>query len=63
MELARRWRGSLALKLAAAGAVPVLGDAVFWQAGQWAGVQGVFGLGLVAALAMPVRPCCGRYDN
>ena len=32
MRLSERWRGSLRLKLAAAGLVVLLGDVVFWQA-------------------------------
>ena len=61
MRLSERWRGSLRLKLAAAGLVVLLGDVVFWQAQQWAGVQGLFGLGLVAAVAI-ARPAV-RQDR
>ena len=57
--LTKRWQGSLALKVALALAVVALGDFVFWQQGQWAGVQGIFGLGLVAALAL-ARPAVRR---
>ena len=54
-----RWDGSLALKLALAGAAVALGDFVFWEQQQFAGVQGIFGLGLVAALAL-ARPAVRR---
>ena len=55
----KRWHGSLALKGVLALALVALGDYVFWQQGQWAGVQGIFGLGLVAALAL-ARPAVRR---
>lgn len=61
MRLPKRWRGSLRLKLAAAGLIVLLGDVVFWQAKQLAGVQGLFGLGLVAAVAI-ARPAV-RQDR
>ena len=57
--LGKRWHGSLALKGAAALLVVGLGDFVFWQQQQWAGVQGIFGLGLVAALLI-ARPAVRR---
>ena len=55
----KRWQGSLALKGVLALALVALGDYVFWQQGQWAGVQGIFGLGLVVALAA-ARPAVRR---
>lgn len=57
----KRWDGSLALKLGAAALAVLLGDYVFWQLQQFAGVQGIFGLGLVAALAI-ARPAV-RHDK
>ena len=57
----KRWDGSLALKLAVAALAVVLGDYVFWQLQQFAGVQGIFGLGLVTALAI-ARPAV-RQDR
>ena len=51
----RRWQGSLLLKLALAAALVVLGDVVFWQWQQALGVQGLFMLGLCAAL-LAARP-------
>ena len=57
----KRWDGSLALKLAVAALAVVLGDYVFWQLQQFAGVQGIFGLGLVTALAI-ARPAV-RQDK
>jgi len=56
-----RWDGSLALKLVLAAALVVLGDCLFWQQQQWAGVQGLFGLGLCAALLL-ARPAV-RHDR
>ena len=62
MRLAlKRWDGSLLLKLGVAALAVLLGDYVFWQLQQFAGVQGVFGLGLVAALAI-ARPAV-RHDK
>jgi hypothetical protein len=59
-DIARRNRnGSLALKLVLAGLLVVLGDVVFWQGRQAAGVQGIFGLGLCAAL-LAGRPAVRR---
>ena len=55
----KRWQGSLALKGALALALVALGDFVFWQQRQWAGVQGIFGLGLALALAA-ARPAVRR---
>ena len=57
----KRWDGSLALKLGLAALAVVLGDYVFWQLQQFAGVQGIFGLALVAALAI-ARPAV-RHDR
>ncbi len=54
-----RWDGSTALKVAAAAAAVALGDYVFWELQQFAGVQGLFGLALVAALAL-ARPAVRR---
>jgi hypothetical protein len=51
----RSLRGSLALKALLALALVALGDRLFWQGEAWAGVQGLFGLGLVAALLI-ARP-------
>lgn len=50
MMMKRRWDGSLLLKLALAAALVLLGDVVFWQWRQALGVQGLFMLGLCAAL-------------
>ena len=49
-KMKRRWDGSLRLKLALAAMLVLLGDVVFWQWGQALGVQGLFMLGLCAAL-------------
>ena len=57
--LGKHWHGSLALKGGAALLAAGLGDFVFWQQQQWAGVQGIFGLGLVAALLL-ARPAVRR---
>ncbi|MGB7654170.1 MAG: DUF4173 domain-containing protein [Novosphingobium sp.] len=51
----RRWGGSLLLKLALAALLVLLGDVVFWQWQQALGVQGLFMLGLSAAL-LAARP-------
>ena len=51
----RRWDGSLLLKLALAAMLVLLGDVVFWQWQQALGVQGLFMLGLCAAL-LAARP-------
>ena len=59
--VAKRRDGSLALKLGLAALAVLLGDYVFWQHQQFAGVQGIFGLGLVAALAI-ARPAV-RQDK
>lgn len=59
LMLARRRDGALVLKLALAVAAVLLGDIVFWEWQQFAGVQGLFGLGLVAALAL-ARPAVRR---
>ncbi|MEQ1497514.1 MAG: DUF4173 domain-containing protein [Novosphingobium sp.] len=56
-----RWHGSLALKLAMAALVVMLGDLVFWQWSQAMGVQGLFGFALVAAL-FAARPAV-RQDK
>lgn len=55
----RRWDGSLALKLALVAALVLLGDVVFWQWKQAMGVQGLFMLGLCAAL-LAARPAVRR---
>ena len=55
----KRWNGSLTLKLGLAVLAVMLGDYLFWQLQQFAGVQGIFGLGLVAALAI-ARPAVRR---
>ncbi len=55
----KRWDGSLTLKLGLAALAVLLGDYVFWQHQQFAGVQGIFGLGLVASLAI-ARPAVRR---
>ena len=55
----KRWDGSLTLKLGLAALAVMLGDYVFWQLQQFAGVQGIFGLALVAALAL-ARPAVRR---
>ena len=57
--LSKRWDGSLTLKLGLAALAVMLGDYVFWQLQQFAGVQGIFGLALVAALAL-ARPAVRR---
>ena len=57
--LSKRWDGSLMLKLGLAALAVALGDFVFWQQQQFAGVQGIFGLALVAALAI-ARPAVRR---
>ncbi len=57
--VAKRWDGSLTLKLGVTALAVVLGDYIFWQLQQFAGVQGIFGLGLVAALAI-ARPAVRR---
>ncbi|MFM5895181.1 MAG: DUF4153 domain-containing protein [Novosphingobium sp.] len=59
LMLARRRDGAFVLKLALAAAAVGLGDFVFWQQQQFAGVQGLFGLALVAALAL-ARPAVRR---
>ena len=59
ISIKRRWDGSLVLKLGLAALAVALGDYVFWQQQQFAGVQGIFGLGLVAALAI-ARPAVRR---
>ena len=59
--LKRRWQGSLLLKLALAAALVLLGDLVFWQLQQALGVQGLFMLGLCAAL-LAARPAV-RQDR
>jgi len=46
-----RWDGAFALKLALTALMVVLGNYVFWEQEQVMGVQGVFMLGLCAALA------------
>jgi hypothetical protein len=61
LMLARRTDGALLLKLALAAAAVLLGDLVFWEWRQFAGVQGIFGLALVAALAL-ARPAV-RHDR
>lgn len=59
---ARRDRnGSLRRKLVLAGLLVGLGDVVFWQWRQAAGVQGIFGLGLCAAL--PIGRPAVRHDR
>ena len=55
----RRWHGSLLLKLGLAAVLVLLGDVVFWQWQQALGVQGLFGLGLCAALLI-ARPAVRR---
>lgn len=55
----RRWDGSLLLKLLLALALVALGDLVFWQWEQATGVQGIFMLGLCAALLLG-RPAVRR---
>ena len=57
----KRWDGSLTLKLGFATLAVLLGDYVFWQLQQFAGVQGIFGLALVAALTL-ARPAV-RQDK
>ncbi len=57
----RRWDGSLAIKLVLALAMVLLGDVVFWQWQQAMGVQGLFMLGLCAAL-LAARPAV-RQDK
>ena len=54
-KMKRRWDGSLLLKLALAALLVLLGDVVFWQWQQALGVQGLFMLGLCAALLV-ARP-------
>ena len=54
-----RWAGSLTLKLGAAVLVVTLGDFLFWQLGQWGGVQGIYGFALIAALLI-ARPAVRR---
>lgn len=46
-----RWDGAIALKLALTALMVLLGNYVFWELEQVAGVQGIFMLGLCAALA------------
>ena len=55
----RRWDASLTLKVGVAVLVVILGDCLFWQLGQWGGVQGLFGFGLIAALLI-ARPAVRR---
>ena len=56
----RPWLGSLTLKVGVAILTVLLGDTLFWQLGQWGGVQGLFGFGLIAALLI-ARPAV-RHD-
>lgn len=51
----RSLRGGFLPKAVLALGVAALGDYLFWQRGQWAGAQGLFGLVLVAALLI-ARP-------
>ncbi|MBX9643023.1 MAG: DUF4173 domain-containing protein [Novosphingobium sp.] len=46
-----RWDGAFALKLALTALLVLLGNTVFWELEQVTGVQGIFMLGLCAALA------------
>lgn len=46
-----RWAGAFALKLALTALLVLLGNYVFWELEQVTGVQGIFMLGLCAALA------------
>ena len=55
----KRWDGSLTLKAGLAALVMALGDYVSWQQGQWAGVQGLFGFGLIGAVLL-ARPAVRR---
>ena len=48
-------RGAFLIKAMLALIVVALGDYLFWQRGQWAGAQGLFGLGLTTALIV-ARP-------
>ncbi len=52
---------SYVIKLALVAAVAALGDFLFWQQGQRAGVQGLFGLGLIGTVLL-ARPAV-RHDR
>lgn len=55
----QRWDGAFALKLGLTALVVLLGNYVFWELEQATGVQGIFMLGLCAALAA-ARPAVRR---
>lgn len=55
----QRWDGAFALKLGLTTVVMLLGNYVFWELEQVTGVQGIFMLGLCAALAA-ARPAVRR---
>ncbi len=57
----KRGQHSYGIKLAVVAAVAALGDFLFWQQGQWGGVQGLFGLGLIGAMLL-ARPAV-RHDR
>ena len=57
----QRGQRSYGLKLALVAAVAGLGDYLFWQLGQWGGVQGLFGFGLIGAVLL-ARPAV-RHDR
>ena len=60
LESQRRHR-SYVVKLALVAVVAALGDYLFWQLGQWGGVQGLFGWGLIGAVLV-ARPAV-RHDR
>ena len=51
----QHWHGSYLVKLALVAALAALGDYLFWQQGQWGGVQGLFGFGLIGAEARALQ--------
>ena len=60
LESQRRHR-SYVVKLALVAVVAALGDYLVWQLGQWGGVQGLFGFGLIGAVLL-ARPAV-RHDR
>jgi hypothetical protein len=55
----RRWQGSLMVKIAAAMALVLLGDWLFFQTAHFGGWLGIYGIALIAALVL-ARPAVRR---